>query len=154
MSSPKYKGSGVCTLPKFLPLKRCNLRISRLFGETRNSAFIDFTKFLVIPFFRSGGAQTCFENATISLIGFSKGCVVLNQFLHEFHFAENSKSQPMAKIISRISAMYFIDGGHAGKKNTWITNQTLLESLSKLGTCFRLSYLKWNIFFVCRSLKC
>ncbi|XP_065214430.1 mitochondrial protein C2orf69 homolog [Planococcus citri] len=78
---------------------------------------------------------TRYEEARLSLIGFSKGCVVLNQLLHEFHFAdENSQSQPvMVDIIRKISSMYFLDGGHAGKNNTWITNQSLLQTLAKLG---------------------
>lgn len=81
--------------------------------------------------------NTRYEEARLSLIGFSKGCAVLNQFIHEFHFAEqNSQSQPvMAKIIRKISSMYFLDGGHAGKNNTWITDQSLLQTLAKLGTC-------------------
>ncbi|XP_003706504.1 mitochondrial protein C2orf69 homolog [Megachile rotundata] len=70
----------------------------------------------------------------LMLMGFSKGCVVLNQFLHEFHYYQ-SKSKPVVEInnfIKLIESMWWLDGGHAGSKDTWITDKSILESFAKL----------------------
>ncbi|XP_051174261.1 mitochondrial protein C2orf69 homolog [Leptopilina boulardi] len=73
-------------------------------------------------------------NNDLLLIGFSKGCVVLNQFLHEFHFYQNQKelNNDMGKFISRIKEIWWLDGGHPGKKDTWITDEKILESFIKM----------------------
>lgn len=77
-------------------------------------------------------AKTPANERGLTLVGFSKGCVVLNQFLYEFH-ALGSKNG----IISRIKDMYWLDGGHSGGKNTWVTSKSLLETLAGFGkgTC-------------------
>ncbi|KAJ8985334.1 hypothetical protein NQ317_008365 [Molorchus minor] len=86
--------------------------------------------------------EACFDktlveklpNLELKVIGFSKGCIVLNQFLYEFHYFKTLKSDDgtLAKIISRIRDMYWLDGGHSGGKNTWITSRPLLETLTGL----------------------
>uniref|UniRef100_A0A1B6E7C1 Uncharacterized protein n=1 Tax=Clastoptera arizonana TaxID=38151 RepID=A0A1B6E7C1_9HEMI len=75
------------------------------------------------------------DKAELQLIGFSKGCVVLNQFLYEFHYLKTltPEDESMTSIVSRITDMYWLDGGHAGGKNTWITSRSLLETLTRLG---------------------
>ncbi|CAH2228314.1 jg7698, partial [Pararge aegeria aegeria] len=35
-------------------------------------------------------------------------------------------------FMSRVADMYWLDGGHAGGKNTWITSRSLLETLTRL----------------------
>ncbi|KAK7603053.1 hypothetical protein V9T40_003052 [Parthenolecanium corni] len=67
------------------------------------------------------------------LIGFSKGCVVLNQFVHEFHHLQNNFNQEDSAVVSRIDEMYFLDAGHAGSSNIWVTDAVLLRTLSSLG---------------------
>uniref|UniRef100_A0A915HV79 Uncharacterized protein n=1 Tax=Romanomermis culicivorax TaxID=13658 RepID=A0A915HV79_ROMCU len=62
----------------------------------------------------------------VKLIGFSKGCVVLNQLLFELpHFVQ--KSPDSAQFSAKISDFYFLDGGHNGGRNAWITDKSLLE---------------------------
>jgi hypothetical protein len=39
----------------------------------------------------------------------------------------------MMKLVSRIRHMFWLDGGHGGGKNTWITARSLLETLVRLG---------------------
>lgn len=82
----------------------------------------------------------------ISLVGFSKGCVVLNQLLYDVtsdvtsdvEVDETSKAQPeatasAADLISRVDEMIWLDGGHNGPVNTWITDKTIIEhALSQL----------------------
>lgn len=77
------------------------------------------------------------DKADIQLVGFSKGCVVLNQFLYEFHYSKTltPEDDSASRIIPHITDMYWLDGGHAGGKNTWITSFCLLETLSRLGNC-------------------
>ncbi|XP_017882386.1 UPF0565 protein C2orf69 homolog [Ceratina calcarata] len=79
----------------------------------------------------------CFtiENTKLTLLGFSKGCVVLNQLLHEFHYyqSEQNLDVEIDDFLRLIESMWWLDGGHAGSKDTWITEPLILESLKKLG---------------------
>ncbi|KAK7789408.1 hypothetical protein R5R35_010268 [Gryllus longicercus] len=76
----------------------------------------------------------CLEKSKLILIGFSKGCVVLNQFIYEFHYLKTltPDDESMANLVDQIQDMYWLDGGHAGGKNTWITSRSLLETLTRL----------------------
>uniref|UniRef100_A0A4W3JBG8 Chromosome 2 open reading frame 69 n=1 Tax=Callorhinchus milii TaxID=7868 RepID=A0A4W3JBG8_CALMI len=65
------------------------------------------------------------------LIGFSKGCVVLNQLLHEL--SEAQKDEELAAFIQTISQVYWLDGGHAGGSNTWVTSPEVLQELARTG---------------------
>lgn len=75
------------------------------------------------------------DKAKLILIGFSKGCVVLNQLIYEFHYLKTltPDDSTMLSFVSRITEMFWLDGGHAGNKNTWITSRSLLETLTRLG---------------------
>ncbi|CAL8071932.1 unnamed protein product [Orchesella dallaii] len=74
------------------------------------------------------------DRAWISLVGFSKGCVVLNQLLYEFHYLKTLTPDDLSMddFLSCIKDMYWLDGGHNGGKNTWITSRSLLETLTRL----------------------
>lgn len=80
------------------------------------------------------------EQNNLILIGFSKGTVVLNQFLYEFHYLKTltPDDHTSMDIVTRIKDMYWLDGGHSGGKNTWITSRPLLETLTRLGIQIRL----------------
>ncbi|OWF55481.1 UPF0565 protein C2orf69 homolog [Mizuhopecten yessoensis] len=72
--------------------------------------------------------ENCDTKVPIILIGFSKGCVVLNQFICELHMVdidENVKS-----FMKKVKSMYWLDGGHNGGSNTWITDRVLLKKLA------------------------
>ncbi|XP_046397906.1 mitochondrial protein C2orf69 isoform X2 [Ischnura elegans] len=75
------------------------------------------------------------DKADLTLVGFSKGCVVLNQFIYEFHYLKTltPDDDTMMRLVTRIRDMFWLDGGHAGGKNTWITSRSLLETLTRLG---------------------
>ncbi|CAH1112960.1 unnamed protein product [Psylliodes chrysocephalus] len=73
------------------------------------------------------------DECNVTLVGFSKGCVVLNQFLYEFDYYSSNAVATNLKIIPKIREMYWLDGGHSGGKNTWMTSANLLESIAKLG---------------------
>jgi len=70
----------------------------------------------------------------LSLMGFSKGCVALNQFLYEFHYYDDNSSDDLNinNFIKLIKDMWWLDGGHNGSKNTWIIDQDILRSFAKL----------------------
>lgn len=105
------------------------------------------------------------DRAEVSLVGFSKGCVVLNQLLYEFHYLKvkfkrmkehlalrdifkvgklliiqiicvqqtlTPDDLSMDDFLHCIKDMYWLDGGHNGGKNTWITSRSLLETLTRL----------------------
>ncbi|XP_066974438.1 mitochondrial protein C2orf69 homolog isoform X2 [Macrobrachium rosenbergii] len=71
----------------------------------------------------------------LTLIGFSKGCVILNQLITEFHtvktFEDERHNVPL-NFIQKISNMYWLDGGHAGGSKTWITEISVLNTLASL----------------------
>ncbi|XP_024939332.1 UPF0565 protein C2orf69 homolog isoform X3 [Cephus cinctus] len=71
----------------------------------------------------------------LTLMAFSKGCVVLNQFLHEFHHIQNQENldENLKDLTKRIKDIWWLDGGHAGTKDTWINDKRILESFAKLG---------------------
>ncbi|KAI4486858.1 hypothetical protein M0802_012278 [Mischocyttarus mexicanus] len=74
------------------------------------------------------------DKINLTLMAFSKGCVVLNQFLYEFQYYQ-SQSIPdtsMINFINNIKSIWWLDGGHGGSKDTWITDKSVLESLAKL----------------------
>ncbi|KAL4708176.1 hypothetical protein ACJJTC_002368 [Scirpophaga incertulas] len=76
----------------------------------------------------------CLDEAQLTLVGFSKGCVVLNQFIYEFHYTKTLTPEDAhtMRFIKRIVSMCWLDGGHSGGKNTWITARSLLETLALL----------------------
>ncbi|CAH1790377.1 unnamed protein product [Owenia fusiformis] len=67
------------------------------------------------------------ELLPLVLTGFSKGCVVLNQFLYELELAKLNPS--FSDFVKQIESMYWLDGGHSGGSNTWINDDKVLRSL-------------------------
>ncbi|KAM5327192.1 mitochondrial protein C2orf69 homolog [Glossophaga mutica] len=71
------------------------------------------------------------NGASFTLIGFSKGCVVLNQLL--FELKEAKKDKNIHAFINSIRTMYWLDGGHSGGSNTWITYPEVLKEFAQTG---------------------
>lgn len=81
------------------------------------------------------------------LVGFSKGCVVLNQIIHELpNYFPEPHSQEMNSptsvkvmrseeriFLQQIKAIYWLDSGHSGEREAWVTAAPLLHSLAQLG---------------------
>ncbi|XP_021054317.1 UPF0565 protein C2orf69 homolog [Mus pahari] len=74
-------------------------------------------------------APLSLDGASFTLIGFSKGCVVLNQLL--FELKEAKKDKNIDAFIKSIRTMYWLDGGHSGGSNTWITYPEVLEEFAQ-----------------------
>lgn len=86
---------------------------------------------------RTGSLQVGKSDAPLTLIGFSKGCVVLNQFLYSFHHLRGSSADPaVRKIAQRIRKMVWLDGGHSGGKDTWVSSSPILSSFAEMGRPF------------------
>ena len=65
----------------------------------------------------------------ISVIGFSKGCVVVNQLIHEIASYQNKE------FTDKIDDISLLDGGHGGGKETWITDKKVLEAFARNIDC-------------------
>nr|XP_033800866.1 UPF0565 protein C2orf69 homolog [Geotrypetes seraphini] len=87
----------------------------------------EYSKLLPISF----GSPSEKDSVSFSLIGFSKGCVVLNQLLYELNEAKMDKNQ--SSFITNIKAMYWLDGGHSGGSNTWVTCPRILKGFAQTG---------------------
>ncbi|CAG5123765.1 unnamed protein product [Candidula unifasciata] len=78
---------------------------------------------------RTGGSIQ--PSCPLRLIGFSKGCTVLNQLVFELHLLDQNPQ--LKQFIKKIKAFYWLDGGHSGgKDNTWITDDEPLRHLASL----------------------
>lgn len=68
------------------------------------------------------------------LVGFSKGVVVLNQILVEFHglLGEGAAAPDdgLIEFARSVRRMVWLDGGHNGGKDIWITREDILKTLA------------------------
>ncbi len=68
---------------------------------------------------------------TLTIVGFSKGCVVLNQIVYELAGAQ---ADPELRLfLDSVSDMYWLDGGHPGGSETWVTDKCALGELASSG---------------------
>ena len=80
------------------------------------------------------GIGSAFDTHPIALVGFSKGCAVLNQLIHEFTFIRERTSD--AEIRSdlktplAVDRIFWLDGGHNGEADTWVTDRAVLKAFS------------------------
>lgn len=86
------------------------------------------------------------QNAPITLIGFSKGCVVMNQFLYSFLALKNEPVDDLVSFISRIGDMYWLEGGHSGAAETWVTNRAVLENFASMGKKVHIHVTPYQVF--------
>uniref|UniRef100_A0A672KU95 Chromosome 2 open reading frame 69 n=1 Tax=Sinocyclocheilus grahami TaxID=75366 RepID=A0A672KU95_SINGR len=68
---------------------------------------------------------------TLTIVGFSKGCVVLNQIVYEL---AGVRADPELRLfLDSVSDMYWLDGGHPGGSETWVTDKCALGELASSG---------------------
>ena len=67
----------------------------------------------------------------LTVIGFSKGCVVLNQLLYELETAKSKLE--LSGILGNVQAFYLLDSGHNGGKDIFITQDDVLQHLQDMG---------------------
>uniref|UniRef100_A0A8C8RP24 Chromosome 2 open reading frame 69 n=1 Tax=Pelusios castaneus TaxID=367368 RepID=A0A8C8RP24_9SAUR len=90
-----------------------------------------------------------FGAASFTLIGFSKGCVVLNQLLYELKEAKKDKNTDA--FIKNIRAIYWLDGGHSGGSNTWVTDPEVLKEFAQTGIAVHAHVTPYQVFDTMRS---
>ncbi|XP_042302439.1 LOW QUALITY PROTEIN: UPF0565 protein C2orf69 homolog [Sceloporus undulatus] len=86
---------------------------------------------------------------SFTLIGFSKGCVVLNQLLHELK--EAKKDKDICAFIKNIRAIYWLDGGHSGGSNTWVTYPDVLKDFAQTGISVYAHVTPYQVFDTMRA---
>ena len=88
----------------------------------------------------------------LTVIGFSKGCVVLNQIVHELSNFINKPTLPdplpttsdplpikssvnieLINFVRQMTSFYWLDSGHSGEEDCWITDREILSTLAVLG---------------------
>ncbi|XP_076602712.1 mitochondrial protein C2orf69 homolog [Chaetodon auriga] len=83
------------------------------------------------PLQPQGGADSIPSGFSLALVGFSKGCVVLNQLVYEL---SGARADPqVSHFVKRITDMYWLDGGHPGGSETWVTDKQVLKELASSG---------------------
>lgn len=88
--------------------------------------------FLLILFLLDS-TSFCRSSSDITLIGFSKGCIVLNQLLHELTALRMMKTESdLSTFVSRIRRFIWLDGGHNKGDQTmiWPTDENLVSTFS------------------------
>ncbi|XP_063422299.1 mitochondrial protein C2orf69 homolog [Mytilus trossulus] len=70
----------------------------------------------------------CSAELPVSFVGFSKGCVPLNQVL--FEVATKPLSPETSDFVSKIKSVYWLDAGHNGRQDTWITSEFVLQKIA------------------------
>lgn len=96
-------------------------------GQTKSSSALTHLA-RILRSVEQGRPELDLSHCCFTLVGFSKGCTVLNQVVLELHTAEGS-SFP----TSQTKKMVWLDGGHSGGEGVWITAKEILTSLAKLG---------------------
>lgn len=109
---------------------RAWLHLMRLFAQTVQKC-------------RDQGVQID-TNLPIVICGFSKGCIVLNELCNELEFIDNLTSEKQAEysmsqdvsneltnFADRVKHFIWLDGGHSGQSNSWITNPVIIRLMKK-----------------------
>ncbi|GFQ89447.1 UPF0565 protein C2orf69 homolog [Trichonephila clavata] len=82
----------------------------------------------------------------LTVIGFSKGCVVLNQFLYSFQSLQEDKDDEVSSFVNNISSMYWLEGGHSGCSSTWVTDKNVLHNFSTMKMDVHIHVTPYQIF--------
>jgi hypothetical protein len=78
----------------------------------------------------SADSNVCSYDAEVKILGFSKGCVVLNQLMYELdHFKDN---KDVTTFLDKVTAIYWLDGGHNGGTKAYITDDEVLENIKNI----------------------
>lgn len=78
-----------------------------------------------------GSSMSLPPDFALTIVGFSKGCVVLNQMVYELPVAKTDPE--LAPFLERVTDMFWLDGGHPGGSETWVTDKRALAELARSG---------------------
>ncbi|KRY28254.1 hypothetical protein Tsp_11781 [Trichinella spiralis] len=65
----------------------------------------------------------------IHLIGFSKGSTAINELVLEFVNVIRNVKSPPHNVLNRVVSIHWLDAGHSGNSDVWITNGDLIRAL-------------------------
>jgi hypothetical protein len=102
-------------------------------NEYGDPMFYDTTNLIGLHHLRALDESLSRSSSDIILVGFSKGCVVLNQLLHELTALRLMKTDnDLTKFASRIRRFIWLDGGHNNGERVmiWPTDENLILTLS------------------------
>lgn len=85
--------------------------------------------FLVLDI--EAGEEDVTSEFPIVIVGFSKGCMVLNQLAYELPRLSITNDAILAEFVSRIDAMYWLDSGNGGHANAYVTDEDVLFHLAQ-----------------------
>ncbi|RNA32594.1 hypothetical protein BpHYR1_038721 [Brachionus plicatilis] len=73
------------------------------------------------------------DKLPIILCGFSKGCVVLNQFCTELcpSIRPSTDYESVHEFLTQIKHIFWLDGGHSGTENSWIKSEEIVQSIKQ-----------------------
>lgn len=73
----------------------------------------------------------------VAVVGFSKGCSVLNQMLHEWNLLSSSPNncQRTEQFSSNITHLCWLDSGNCGHSGAWVTDSVCLTAVPQ-EVCF------------------
>ena len=86
------------------------------------------------------------QDMPIKLIAFSKGSVVLNQFLYSFLTLKDNPVEDLIQFTNRISDLYWLEGGHSGSSETWVTNKAVLENFASMKKTVHIHVTPYQVF--------
>lgn len=86
------------------------------------------------------------KDMPIKLIGFSKGSVVLNQFLYSFSALKDNPVEEITQFTNRISDFYWLEGGHSGSAETWVTKKGVLENFAEMKITVHIHVTPYQVF--------
>lgn len=122
-SYENFVNSGVYGIPEHKPNQRSWVHLKCLIYNALQ-ALVSNKKFEI---------RLDFDNLCelpIYLVGFSKGCVVLNQLIYDL---SEMKDDEYHKFARQVKKMIWLDAGHSGTSNTWVTNSNILRHPVQLG---------------------
>ena len=65
---------------------------------------------------------------TLDIIGFSKGCVPLNQLVYDMDGLEDTELAD--SFVGSVGCMYWLDGGHLGDSEMYVSKSSALAALA------------------------
>ncbi len=71
----------------------------------------------------------------IIIVGFSKGCIVLNEICRELSILtlNSEMNVELMKLVGNFKHFIWLDGGHNGTSCAWLTESSVLVNLLNLG---------------------
>lgn len=67
------------------------------------------------------------EDLPVTLLGFSKGCVVLNQLLYELPALLESSETAIKSFFSNVRSFLWLDSGVSGSSGAWVTDKKYIK---------------------------